>query len=197
MKISIIFSSFRFFSLFSFKDRCGRWSKSRLASSFHCGGAESMYTVETLFLFFGTEKPLRSDDFCLYLHIQPRFRPPPRPQRANPAPTKGSVTFLNEEINLSWHPSPARFRSRLYGNLFQKRWRNNLWFHPTRFLCLNLIYKSLILSFRILFQFFLHTAAVAAVVAPVIVQKTIFPVPNKTKIGFYAKLPSRNIFYVY
>lgn len=35
------------------------------------------------------------------------FRPPPRPRRANPAPTKGSVTFLNEEINLSWHPSPA------------------------------------------------------------------------------------------
>lgn len=28
----------------------------------------------------------------------------PRPLRANPAPTKGSVTFLNEEINLSWHP---------------------------------------------------------------------------------------------
>ena len=42
---------------------------------------------------------------------------------ANPAPTKGSVTFLNEEINLSWHP-PAFCC--LYGNLFQKRWRNNL-----------------------------------------------------------------------
>lgn len=45
----------------------------------------------------------------LFAHIQLTLLSPPDflgPQRANPAPSKGSVTFLNEEINLSWHSLP-------------------------------------------------------------------------------------------
>lgn len=35
-----------------------------------------------------------------HTHTHTKFAPP---SRANPAQTKGSVTFLNAEINLSWH----------------------------------------------------------------------------------------------
>lgn len=111
---------------------------------------ESPSSVQTEKLFLQHDIPCARMSFafiCTTPHTHTAER---RPERANPAPTKGSVTFLNEEINLSRHPlSPSHPLFCLYGNLFEKRWRNNLWFHPTRFLRLNLIYKSLSLSSHI------------------------------------------------
>lgn len=92
-------------------------------------------------IVFTAQNPLRLDALFAQLHIQPTIQ---LPERANPVPTKGSVTFLNEEINLSRHPL-LRFRIFAFMVIsLNKRWRNNLWFHPTRFLRLNLIYKSLV-----------------------------------------------------
>lgn len=61
--------------------------------------------VHTENLFFQHKNLCALMLFCpLFEHSPTNVAPP----RANPAPTKGSVTFLNEEINLLWH-SPLLF----------------------------------------------------------------------------------------
>lgn len=191
-KSQLFFLPFRFFSraVLIHKDRCGRWSKRR------SGRAPKVCTQpKPCFRFSGTEKPVRSDDFCLYLHIQPRLSAPTPPRRANPAPTKGSVTFLNEEINLSWHPSPAHALALAFMVISFRKGGETICDSIRRGFYALIWFTNLSFSLSAFCFIFLHTAAFGCCAG--YCAKNRFFVPNKTKIGFYAKLPSRNIFYLY
>lgn len=99
--------------------------------------------VHTEICFYSTENLCALLPFAfICTYTSPPLPPPPRPpvqSKLIRPPTKGSVTFLNEEINLSWHPPPF-FAFMVIS--FRKGGETICDSIRRGFLCLNLIYKS-------------------------------------------------------